>query len=103
MRSLLVGALVLGGSLSIIPRAATAADFPHFSNRTNGDLVTVQARRYYHPQRDCTPTNGPRGFYGNLWCQPANDASYLRNLGAGWPMPTPPNLRAKRPALGTDW
>jgi hypothetical protein len=103
MRSLLACALVVGGSLLVTPYAATAADFPHFSNRPSGDLVAVQGRRYYRPQRDCTPTNGPWGFYGNLWCQPANDASYLRNLGAGWPMTTPPNLRARRPALGTDW
>ncbi len=103
MRSLLACALVVGGSLLITSRAATAADFPHFANRPSGALVAVQGRRYYRPQRDCTPTNGPWGFYGNLWCQPANDASYLRNLGAGWPMTTPPNLRARRPSLGTDW
>jgi hypothetical protein len=103
MRSLLACALILGVSLPIAAPVASAADFPQAANRPAGVVVTVQNRQYYRPQRDCTPTNGPWGFYGNLWCQPANEASYLRNLGAGWPMPTPPGLRAKRPSLGTDW
>jgi hypothetical protein len=103
MRSLLACALVLGGSLFITPSAATAANVPHFGNRPSGDLVTVQGRRYYRPQRDCTPYNGPFGFYGNLWCQPTNDASYLRNLGSGWPIAEPPGLRNKRPTLGPNW
>ena len=103
MRSLLACALILGASLPTVAPAA-AADFPHFANRTSDHIVTVQVRRYYRPARDCTPTAGPFGFYGNLWCQPANDASYMRNLGAGWPMATPPNLRAQRPRqYGTDW
>ena len=83
--------------------SARAANFPYAANHPTGMVVTVQDRRYYRPQRDCTPTAGPFGFYGNLWCQPANEASYMRNLGAGWPMQTPPGLRAKRPSLSTDW
>ncbi len=101
MRCLLVCALALGASLPVTT-AASAANVPHLANRPASAIVTVQNRRYYHPQRDCTPTNGPWGYYGNLWCQPANDASYLRNLGAGWPIPTSPGLRAKRPSRGTD-
>ena len=97
MRSLLACALILGASLPIAAPAVSAADFPHAANRPAGMVVTV------HPERDCTPTAGPHGFYGNIWCQPANEASYLRNLGAAWPMATPPSLRAKRPSLGTDW
>jgi hypothetical protein len=53
--------------------------------------------------RDCTPTNGPFGFYGNIWCQPPNEASYLRNLGASWPMNTPPSLKKSKPDSTTDW
>jgi hypothetical protein len=55
--------------------AASAADFPHATNRAAGVVVTVQSRQYARPQRDCTPTAGPFGFYGNIWCQPANEAS----------------------------
>jgi hypothetical protein len=103
MRQLLACALILGASLPIAVTAVRAADFPHAANRHAGVVVTVQSRQHYRPQRDCTPTNGPWGFYGNLWCQPTNEASYLRNLGAGWPMQEPPSLRNKRPVRGTDW
>jgi hypothetical protein len=66
-------------------------------------IVTVGGRRQ-QPVRDCTPYNGPFGFYGNIWCQPPNDASYLRNLGASWPMNTPANLKRPRPnSTGSDW
>jgi hypothetical protein len=55
--------------------------------------------------RDCTPTNGPFGFYGNLWCQPPNEQSYLRNLGSRWPMETPPSLKNPKPSTSnsSDW
>ena len=102
MHCLLACALALGASLPVTT-AASAANVPPLANRAASAIVTVQNRRYYRPQRDCTPTNGPWGYYGNLWCQPANEASYLRNLGAGLTMPTLPALRAKRPSLGTDW
>jgi len=103
MRSLLACALILGASLPVAAPAASAADFPHAANRAASVVVTVQSRQYARPQRDCTPTAGPFGFYGNIWCQPANEASYMRNIGAGWPMQTPPSLKAKRPQRGTDW
>ena len=103
MRSLLACALILGASLPVAAPAASAADFPHAANRAASVVVTVQSRRYARPQRDCTPNAGPFGFYGNIWCQPANEASYMRNIGAGWPMATPPSLKARRPQRGTDW
>jgi hypothetical protein len=103
MRSLLACALILGASLPVAAPTASAADFPHAANRAASVVVTVQSRQYARPQRDCTPTAGPFGFYGNIWCQPANEASYMRNIGAGWPMQTPPSLKAKRPQRGTDW
>jgi hypothetical protein len=102
MRPFLACALILGASLPVAAPAASAADFPHAAYHDTRAVVTVQGRQY-RPQRDCTPTNGPWGFYGNLWCQPTNDAYYLRNLGAGWPMQTPPGLKAKRAQRGTDW
>jgi hypothetical protein len=104
MRSLLVSALIVGASLPVAAPATLAANLPYAANRPAGVVVSVQGRRYYRPERDCTPTAGPYGFYGNLWCQPANEASYLRNLGAAWPMATPPSLRAPKPrSYGTDW
>jgi hypothetical protein len=61
-------------------------------------------RSNYRRAQDCTPTNGPFGFYGNIWCQPPNEASYMRNLAAQWPMETPPSLRYPKPSShSTDW
>jgi hypothetical protein len=73
--------------------------------RSGDHVVTIGARRDQRGgRRDCTPYNGPFGFYGNIWCQPPNDESYLRNLGAAWPMTTPPNLRTTKPHVtGSDW
>ena len=55
--------------------------------------------------RDCTPYNGPFGFYGNVWCQPPNEQSYMRNLGSRWPMETPPSLKNPKPPASnsSDW
>lgn len=65
---------------------------------------SAEAGRYYRQPRssDCVPTNGPFGFYGNLWCQP-NEAQYLRNLGAQWPQPTPKSLRYPKPSSNYTW
>jgi hypothetical protein len=71
--------------------------------RAHGIVTTVQERQY-RSQRDCTPYNGPFGFYGNVWCQPPNEQSYLRNLGSRWPMESPPSLKYPKPAnSSTDW
>ena len=48
------------------------------------------------------PTNGPFGFYGNIWCQP-NEASYMRNLSGGWPQNTPKSLRYPKPSSNYEW
>jgi hypothetical protein len=37
--------------------------------------------RQQRSQRDCTPYNGPFGFYGNVWCQPPNEQSYMWREG----------------------
>lgn len=65
---------------------------------------TAEAGRYYRQQRasDCTPTNGPFGFYGNLWCKPTEE-QYLRNLSAQWPMETPRSLRYPKPSSNYTW
>lgn len=104
MRPYAVCALLLGAALPAAVPAAHAANLPLLSARASDVVVSVGARRRRPPVRDCTPTNGPFGFYGNLWCQPPNDDSYLRNLSAGWPMNTPPNLRTAKPHVtGSDW
>jgi len=103
MRSFVVCTLLLGVALPAAVPAAQAASLPAVSARAADMIVTVRERRPRRP-RDCTPYNGPYGFYGNIWCQPPNDASYLRNLGASWPMRTPPNLdNAKPHVTGSDW
>jgi hypothetical protein len=103
MRSSIVCALVFAATLPATIMTAEAAGLPSISTRAHDVIVTVGARRQ-RPARDCTPTNGPFGFYGNIWCQPANDRSYLRNLGSSWPMATPPNLKKARPHdTGSDW
>ena len=67
-------------------------------------LVLV-GERQERAGRDCTPYNGPFGFYGNVWCQPPNEQSYMRNLGSRWPMEPPPSLKNPKPRAGnsTDW
>jgi hypothetical protein len=71
---------------------AYAASIPAVS-RPAGAVIAVQEQQQ-RSQRDRTPYNGPFGFYGNVWCQPANEA--------GWPMQTLPSLKAKRAQRGTD-
>lgn len=103
MRPFVVCALLFGATLPATAPVAQAASLPPVSVHAQDTIVSVGARRR-QPPRDCTPYNGPFGFYGNIWCQPPNDASYLRNLGASWPMNTPPNLKKARPHdTGSDW
>lgn len=103
MRPVLACILLLGAPMLFSAPPAQGASLLQPFSRPADIIVDVQSRQPRTRTRDCTPTNGPFGFYGNLWCQPANEASYLRNLGSSWPMPTPPSLRVRRPAGGTDW
>src|SRR5262245_17933082 len=85
------------------PFANAVTSVPSFSGRADSTLTNVQERQY-RSQRDCTPYNGPFGFYGNVWCQPPNEQSYMRNLGSRWPMETPPSIKYPKPTNnGTDW
>ena len=95
--AILLAATGIAGALP-----AQAMSVPAGLSRSHDAIINVGGKRYARA-RDCTPTNGPYGFYGNLWCQPANEASYMRNLGSAWPMPTPPSLRQQRRSTGTDW
>lgn len=105
MRLCVASALLIAAALPISAQSALAMGAPGVFAKPHSDMiVSVRGRRYERPARDCTPTNGPFGFYGNIWCQPANDRSYLRNLGASWPMNTPPSLRQAKPHdTGSDW
>ena len=70
---------------------------------TAGAQSAEAGRGYRQPRAsDCVPTNGPFGFYGNLWCQPT-EAQYMRNLGAQWPQPTPKSLRYPKPTSNYTW
>jgi hypothetical protein len=95
-------ALLLAAALPAAAPAAHAANLPPAMARSSDTVVEIGARRGRNV-RDCVPYNGPFGFYGNIWCQPPNKESYLRNLGAQWPMETPPSLRNPKPSSNTDW
>jgi len=82
--------------------AANAAPFSAPGARSHAAVVAV-ANKQTPQRRDCTPTNGPYGFYGNIWCQPPNEMSYMRNLSGSWPEKTPPALKKAKPDLDTDW
>jgi hypothetical protein len=102
MRLSAICALLVAGALPV-SASAEAASLPRGYTASDGIVVDVGARRYVR-ERDCTPYNGPYGFYGNIWCQPPNKESYLRNLGAHWPQETPPSLKYRKPSsYSTDW
>jgi hypothetical protein len=102
MRRTIAAALAFGALLPAIAPSAFAASVPASVTRP-ANVIPVQERQY-RSQRDCTPYNGPFGFYGNVWCQPPNEQSYLRNLGSRWPMETPPSLKYPKPrSNSTDW
>jgi hypothetical protein len=86
MRTFVIAALLAGAVLPVVGVHSADAGRSYRSTRTS----------------DCVPTNGPFGFYGNIWCQP-NEASYLRNLSAGWPQNTPPKLRYPKPSANYEW
>jgi hypothetical protein len=66
-------------------------------------MVVAPAEARSARQSDCVPYNGPFGFYGNIWCQPPNEASYMRNLGSSWPQKTPRKLRNPKPSSNYEW
>jgi hypothetical protein len=102
MRLPVACAVLLAAIAPVTVPVAHAANLPPAMARSS-DVVTDIGAKRQRPVRDCTPTNGPFGFYGNIWCQPPNEASYLRNLGASWPMNTPPSLKKSKPDSTTDW
>jgi hypothetical protein len=94
--------ITLGAAAAaLVAGTAGAASFPDLGARAEEDVVPVAKKQA--PRKDCTPYNGPFGFYGNIWCQPPNEMSYLRNLGSPWPQQTPPALKKVKPDNSTDW
>ncbi len=94
--------LVVAAAALITTTAANASPFSAPGARSQAIVATV-AQKQTRPRRDCTPTNGPYGFYGNIWCQPPNEMSYMRNLSASWPQKTPPALKNSKPDNSNDW
>jgi hypothetical protein len=97
--------LVAAALVTSLPASAMTVPGLNPGLKATSDLkIDVASRRYGTTRgRDCTPTNGPYGYYGNLWCQPANESSYMRNLGASWPMNTPYSMRQQKRSGGSDW
>lgn len=102
MRLCVACALLVAAALPVTVQSVSATSRPPGITRTGGIVVGIGARSHRRV-RDCVPYNGPFGFYGNVWCQPPNKESYLRNLGASWPQETPPSLKYPKPSSNTDW
>ena len=83
MRFLAACALVLA-PFTFAPAHATNV-VPNVAQPAGG-VIAVRSGRY--ARRDCTPVNGPFGFYGSLFCRPT-EQEYVRNLSAGWPQRSP--------------
>jgi hypothetical protein len=95
-------ALSAAAAAILATTAAHALPFPA-SGAQSGTAVVAVAKKQGQ-RRDCTPYNGPYGFYGNVWCQPPSEQSYLRNLSSPWPQETPPSLKTVKPHdTGSDW
>jgi len=96
--------LLLGAALPVTAASAHTAGVPQTIAKS-GSIVVNAGTKHRRPrrQRDCTPYNGPFGFYGNIWCQPPSEASYMRNLGASWPEKTPPALKNPKPSSNYEW
>jgi len=85
----------------IIATGADAANLAPGLQIPANAVVTVQNKQQ-QGGRDCTPYNGPFGFYGNVWCQPPSVQSYMRNLGSRWPQETPQALKYPKRSSGAN-
>ncbi|MGI9404686.1 MAG: hypothetical protein ACR2OF_09310 [Hyphomicrobium sp.] len=83
MRSLVACALILA-PFTFAP-AYAASVVPNVGQSADG-IIAVRSGRY--ARKNCTPVNGPYGFYGSIFCRP-NDQEYMRNLGSNWPQKEP--------------
>jgi len=106
MRILSRCALGLAAAAAVTAPSARAAALAPVVTAPANIVIAVQNDHNGQERagKDCTPYNGPFGFYGNVWCQPPNEMSYMRNLGSRWPMETPPSLKKPKPSSpDTDW
>lgn len=87
MRSLVACALILA-PFTFSP-AHAASVVPNVGQSADG-TIAVRSGRYVG--KNCTPVNGPYGFYGNIFCRPT-EGEYLRNLGSPWPQKDPASYR----------
>jgi hypothetical protein len=94
-------ALSVAAAAIVAATAANAAPFTAPGAQSATAVVAIAKKP--SKRKDCTPYNGPYGFYGNVWCQPPNEQSYLRNLSSPWPQETPPALKKVKPDTSTDW
>ncbi len=94
MRSLAACALVLA-PLTFAP-AHAASIVPNLGQSADG-IIAVNSGRYV--SKDCTPVNGPYGFYGSIFCRPTKQ-EHLRNLGSNWPQKKPDFRAYKNYILG---
>ncbi len=100
----LISGCAIGLAATAVVAVSSAQAFtvaPSVASRSS--LILNAGKKQARQGRDCTPTNGPYGFYGNIWCQPPNEMSYMRNLSSPWPQETPPSLKKVKPSSGSDW
>jgi hypothetical protein len=99
--------LITGCAIGLAATAAIAASSAHAftvaPTAAAPSTVVLSAGKKLRQGRDCTPYNGPYGFYGNVYCQPPSEMSYMRNLGSPWPQETPPSLKKVKPSGPPDW
>ena len=99
MHRLLAAAAVLAALPAIAPRAHAQHSGRELSGRRSRRRARAAAAVDAIHTRDRL-----FGFYGNVWCQPPNEQSYMRNLGSRWPMETPPSLKYPKPTTNnSDW
>jgi hypothetical protein len=102
MRLLSGCAIGLATAAIVVTTPAQAIPITHGVSQPARGVLSVEQKQQ-RPRKDCTPYNGPYGFYGNVWCQPPNEMSYMRNLSSPWPQETPPSLKKVKPSSDTDW
>ena len=94
MRFLVACALILAPLTFATAHAASVV--PNLGQSAKG-VISVKSDRYV--SKDCSPVNGPYGFYGSIFCRPT-EGEYLRNLGSNWPQKKPEFRTYKNYILG---
>ena len=94
MRTLAACALILA-PFTLAP-AHAANVVPHVAQLADA-VIAVESGRY--ARKDCTPVNGPYGFYGSIFCRPT-EQEYVRNLGSNWPQKEPGYRAYEEPGYG---